>query len=198
MSAESWLERWLSDIITLSARQPLLELGCGTCEDTAYLERHGLRVVAGDLDAERLAVCARQRTQASLLCLDLRSPLPFMERPFTVVLASLCLHYFTWSNTVHAVREIHRCLVDGGLLLCRVNSIKDVKFGAVGHPAIDAEREGAYYQVGDRSKRFFDEFTVRSLFAHGWAFESLDEQTILRYERSKVIWEAALRKKGEF
>ena len=191
---ERWLDTWLPEVLAEAAQRPILELGCGACVDTAYLESRGMCVVAGDLNTRRLAVCMRKLRCASLLGLDLRAPLPFASNGFAVVVASLCLHYFTWSDTRHAVQEIRRCLIDGGLLLCRLNSTQDVYFGAVGHPAINPASEGAYYQVGGRPKRFFDEASVRALFTDGWRFESLEEQTINRYERPKVIWTAALRK----
>ena len=194
MYADSWLERWLPNVDAHSACRPILELGCGTCDDTGTLEHRGFRVIAADLDAQRLAICARELEQAFLLRLDLRAPLPFADSSFPVVVASLCLHYFAWSDTIQVIQEIRRCQVDGGLLLCRVNSTIDINFGAVGYPTIDSRREGTFYQVNSQTKRFFDEHSVRTLFAHCWAFESLQEQTITRSGRLKAIWEAALRK----
>lgn len=190
----TWLERWMPDIAARAARRPLLELGCGVCTDSVYLESQGLRVIAADLDPRRLSICTHALRQPSLLCLDLRSPLPFAGNSFPVVLASLCLHYFTWDDTQRAVQEVRRCLVDDGMLVCRVNSTNDVHFGASGYPAVDAVREGAYYQIGEGRKRFFDETSVRALFAGGWTFDSLEEQRIRRYRRPKTIWEAVLRK----
>lgn len=194
MHDSTWLERWMPLILARTDRRPLLELGCGVCTDTVYLEDWGLRVIAADMDGRRLANCARAARQAALLRLDLGFPLPFAGDSFPVVLASLCLHYFSWDDTVRAVQEIRRCLVDDGLLVCRVNSTNDVHFGAVGYPVVEAGREGAYYQIGDGRKRFFDEASVRALFADGWALDFLEEQRILRYARPKAIWEAVLRK----
>ena len=193
MSEAYWLERWLPHIGAPSPQRPILELGCGFCDDTVYLERSGYRVIAADLAADRLSICTQNVQRAALLRLDLRSPLPFSDDSFPVIVASLCLHYFPWDETVRIVQEVRRCLTDDGLLLCRINSTNDVNFGAVGHPLIDPNLDPAYYQVGDRRKRFFDEQSVRDLFAVGWAIESLQEQTITRYERPKAIWKAALR-----
>lgn len=194
MSGDPWLERWLPEIRKRSSQRSVLELGCGWCEDTVFLERQGLRVVAADVSAGNLANCARKTRRAALVCLDLRSRLPCCDGSFGVILASLCLHYFEWGVTLDMVQEIRRCMVHEGLLLCRLNSTKDVYFGAEGHPLVALPGEGAYYQVGHRRKRFFDEEAVRNLFADGWNFASLEEQTIGRYARPKTAWEAALRK----
>jgi hypothetical protein len=43
--------------------------------------------------------------------------------------------------------------------------------------------------VGDKTKRFFDRADLVTLFADGWHIASLEEKTIDRYERPKVIWE---------
>jgi hypothetical protein len=61
-----------------------------------------------------------------------------------------------------------------------------VHFGAVGHPAIDP----GFYQVGDRTKRFFDEPTLRRLLADRWRLRSLEEYETSRFETTKVVWEA--------
>jgi hypothetical protein len=71
------------------------------------------------------------------------------------------------------------------LLLCRVNSTRDVHHGSTGHPSI----EPGYFRVGDTPKRFFDRADLLKLFAHGWHVVTLEEHTIDRYERPKVIWE---------
>lgn len=194
MSTDAWLEPWLGVFNSLSAHGPILELGCGFCDDTVYLERKGYRVIAADLDAQRLVVCDKKTQRSDFLRLDLRSPLPFSGDSFRVILASLCLHYFSWNDTIQAVQEIHSCLAEDGLLLCRLNSTKDVHFGSMGYPPIDPSREDAYFQVGDRAKRFFDEASLRTLFADGWTVEALQEKAITRIGRPKTAWEVALRK----
>lgn len=195
MPADDWLAPWLPEIASLSAQRPVLDLGCGACEDAAFLERRGYGVIAADVGAHQLARCAQNAKNASLLCLDLTDPLPFPGDSFCVILASLCLHYFPWPDTLRIVGDIRRCLTDDGLLLCRLNSTRDIHFGALGSPAVDPAEEKDYYRVGNRRKRFFDEQAVTRLFTDGWAFVSLEEKTIARYRRPKVVWEAALRKK---
>ena len=83
---------------------------------------------------------------------------------------------------------------DGGLLLCRLNSTKDVHYGSEDNPVIDWDTEGAFYQVRDKQKRFFTEKSVWSLFANGWQIVSLSEITIERYAKDKTVWEVILRR----
>jgi hypothetical protein len=45
--------------------------------------------------------------------------------------------------------------------------------------------------VGEQTKRFFARADLLALFADGWQLTALEEQTIDRYERPKVVWELA-------
>ena len=188
---DQWLRRWLRRIGAPSPAAPILELGCGDGRDTAYLLGKGYSVIATELTRERLADCARRAPGAILLQHDLQRPLPFADRSLSVVIASLCLHYFEWEQTLAIVADIRRCLAGGGLLLCRLNSSKDVNFGASGY----AEIEAGYFQVGARRKRFFDVIAVDALFDTGWKCLSAQEMSIDRYRQPKVVWEVALIKK---
>ena len=54
-----------------------------------------------------------------------------------------------------------------------------------------AEIEPGYVWVSGQKKRFFDEASVRVLFAD-WQITSMRELTINRYEKHKVVWEVLL------
>lgn len=185
MGNDRWLDRWRPDLGDPATRSPMLELGCGDGADTSWIRAGGYRVVACDLRPEVLTRCARRVPDARLVRLDLRAPLPFDDARFGAVVAGLCLHYFAWDVTERIVADVHRCLRPGGLLLARMNSTKDVHFGAVGHPVLAPN----FYQVGDRTKRFFDESTVRQLLAGAWRILSLEEYETTRFETPKVVWE---------
>jgi SAM-dependent methyltransferase len=188
---DAWLERW-ADLIAAQASAPrILELGCGEGLDTAWLAQHGYSdLIAVDLDSKSLAQCAQHVPAAMVLRHDLRHPLPFADGSIDVVVASLCLHYFEWDKTREIAAGIRRCLKENGLLLCRLNSTRDVHYGAVGHPEIGPH----YYLVDGESKRFFDEDEVRALFSEGWEMLAREELTIDRYEMPKTVWETVLRK----
>ncbi|HYD61306.1 MAG TPA: class I SAM-dependent methyltransferase [Noviherbaspirillum sp.] len=191
MNDDLWLDNWKTLITQRSASPAILELGCGSGRDTRWLAAHGFAdITATEIATEALAECARAVPSAHLICHDLREPLPFTDGRFDVVLASLCLHYFAWDKTVDIVDEIRRCLAPDGLLLCRMNSTKDVNYGAVGHWEIAPN----YYEVDGWPKRFFDAPSVDALFGAGWEQISKRELTIDRYEKPKVVWEVVLRR----
>ena len=105
-----------------------------------------------------------------------------------LVVASLCLHYFGWEDTVAIVQRVREVLRPGGLLLCRLNSTEDHHFGASGHPEIEPH----FYRVDGEPKRFFDEAAVKSLFAGGWLCQSLEHVVTRKYLKPKALWEVVL------
>ena len=191
MVDELWLDNRKRLLTERSPSPAILELGCGSGRDTRWLIREGFTdITATELSRDALAECACAAPSAHLVCHDLREPLPFAEERFDVVIASLCLHYFGWDKTVDIVRGIRHCLAPGGLMLCRVNSTKDVNYGAAGHRAIAHH----YYDVLGSPKRFFDRSEIDELFGVGWEQVSAIEMEIDRYEKPKVVWEVVLRK----
>ena len=193
---DRWMQRWLPLLRQAARPGPVLELGCDTGGDTAWLLDQGLDVVAGDIAPQALRQCARCAPAARLLQFDLRAPLPLASEAFGAVIASLCLHYFDWATTERAVAEIGRCLRPGGLLLVRLNSTRDVQHGA----GQGEEIEPRYYRLNatyGECKRFFDEADVKRLFARGWEPLSCEERANDRYDRPKVAWEVILRRQGQ-
>jgi SAM-dependent methyltransferase len=183
--ADRWLDPWLALVAARAAGQPILELGCGAGRDTEVLAGAGHLVVALDLSAAQVEAARSRAPSAQLYCQDVRDPFPACAARARVVVASLSLHYFGWDETVALVERIRELLLPAGLLLCRLNSTNDVYYGAVGHPEIEKD----YFLVDGRPKRFFDRVTVETLFAAGWRTLSLQEQTVQRYARPKVLWE---------
>jgi SAM-dependent methyltransferase len=191
MDKDLWLQPWLALIAARCEDTPILELGCGGGRDTLVLTNAGFKVDALDISAEAIDEARRRCPDAHFHCQDLHAPFPLPPEGCRVVLASLCLHYFSWSDTVELSRRILAALQPGGVLLCRLNSTKDINYGAKGHPAVERN----YYLVDGRRKRFFDRADVQELFAQGWNTLSLQEMTIHRYEMPKVVWEAVLERR---
>jgi SAM-dependent methyltransferase len=185
MQNDPWLEKWLTLIRERSADGQVLELGCGGGWDTVDLLAAVPKVVATDISADKLTECAKSIPSANLVRMDNGKPLPFMDHSMSVIVASLSLHYFSSDVTRQIATELKRCIRDGGLLLARFNSTNDYHFGA----ASELEIEPHFYQVGSRTKRFFDEDSVR-LFLHGWDIQFLEENVIQRYQKPKSVWEA--------
>ena len=197
MSAQDdrWMQPWLALMRERAGAAAVLELGCDTGGDTAWLLDQGFDVVAGDIALPALHKCAGAARGAQLLQFDLREPLPFRDAAFGVVIASLCLHYFDWHTTECAVAEVRRCLPPGGLLLCRVNSVRDVEHGANAGEEIEPglRRVHGTYSV---DKRFFERGDLERLFPHeAWTWHSCRELTIARYDAPKVAWELVLQRR---
>ncbi len=188
LGPDPWLERW-RDLLTSATGMPVLDLGCGTGRDSRYLAELGCDVVAADFSEQALRLCREAAPRARHCRVDIREPLPFDSGHFQVVVASLCLHYFPWDVTQRIVGQIHRCLWAGGFLLARLNSTRDVNYGATGHPQV----EPGLFLVDGELKRFFDRPAVERLFAVGWAVRAIEERTIVR-QANKVLWEVVLEK----
>lgn len=189
------MEPWLAGMRAAAGATPLLELGCDTGGDTAWLREQGFDVVAGDIALPALRRCASVVPGARLLQFDLRGPLPFRDEAFGVIVASLCLHYFDWATTERAVSQIHRCLRPGGLLLFRGNSVRDVHHGANDGVEIEPGLRRVHGTYSEE-KRFFDRPDLERLFTRdAWTWQSCRETTIARYAAPKVAWELALLRK---
>lgn len=167
-----WLEAWKDNI----KGKKVLELGAGDGLDSTYLRKYAGSLISTDIAASK---------DLQVTFLDHSKALPFDDETFDVIVMSLSLHYFTWSNTVSIVQELNRALSTNGLLICRVNSVNDTHYGATGYPEI----EPRLYKVKNKLKRFFTKEDILTLFAHGWIINNLADKNIDRYKKIKSIWE---------
>lgn len=190
MYSDPWLQRWLPLISDRAGFGRVLELGCGTGEDSAVLAETDVDLVALDLSEDSVATAKERVPSASFFVQDIRDPFPLGNDRANVIVASLSLHYFSWAETLHLVARIRDTLTDSGIFLCRLNSTNDHHFGASGHPLLDKN----YYSVDGQPKRFFDRSSVEQLFQSGWNMLSLEEMITHKYAMPKSIWEAVLDK----
>ncbi len=185
---DAWLERWRK-LLHLNREAPVLDLGCGAGEDALLLSRWGFRVVAGDFSEKALELTSRRAPEAETKHVDLAQALPFPDAHFGAVVASLSLHYFSWSKTVEILEDVRRCLVPGGYLLARLNSANDPYYTAASKEEIGPN----FYLVNGSPKRLFDRDDVVELFSN-WKLEEAEERTTSRYGYEKVLWETVARK----
>jgi SAM-dependent methyltransferase len=185
---DPWLQQWLPSIRSHVGTHPILELGCGEGADTYTLTADGHRVIAIDLCASAIATAKIIAPTADYYCQDLRSNFPPQAAELGVAIASLSLHYFTWTETLAIVDRLRHTLQLNGLFMCRLNSTTDYNYGAIGHPQI-AEN---YYLVDGEPKRFFDREAVTALFSNGWHSIAIAEKIIYKYELPKSVWEIIL------
>lgn len=193
MFPDPWLDRWLTLIKARAGERPVLEIGCGYGDDTATLAKAGLRVIGFDLSRAAVASTKIRVPSANIERRDVRDPLPEEATNMGIVLASLSLHYFSWSETVSIVDRVKLALRPGGVLLCRLNSTQDRNFGAYGCEEIEPN----YFLVDGQPKRFFDESSVRRLFADGWNTIALEHVTTDKYHKQKTAWEVILERAQE-
>jgi SAM-dependent methyltransferase len=190
MQPDPWLEQLLPLILTHAGNSPVLEIGCGTGADTAALVTSGLDVIAFDLSARSIEKARQQVPAATFLVRDVREAFPHEVDGTGVIIASLSLHYFAWTETVALFNRIHRTLRLGGLFVCRLNSTEDINFGASGH----AEIEPNYYLVDGQPKRFFDQASLIKLFCSGWDMLSMQHMLTGKYGKQKALWEVVCTK----
>ena len=120
---------------------------------------------------------------------DLQNKLPFPDNFFSVIIADLCLHYFTEKKTKEIMHEIKRILKTNGVLLARVNSTQDTNYGAGQGQKI----EDSYYFFEGINKRFFDIQEAEKFF--GIIGETQVKETdMLRYSNPKKVIEICSQK----
>ncbi|MEP7156919.1 MAG: class I SAM-dependent methyltransferase, partial [Betaproteobacteria bacterium] len=190
---DRWLDRWLPLIAERNQGRgegddaaEILELGCGGGLDTEALISAGNAVVAIDRSADAIAKARLLAPTARFFCQDIRDNFPAAHS--NVIVASLSLHYFSWTDTLALVSRIHATLPVGGLLFCRLNSVNDIHYGATGHALIEKN----YFLVNGEPKRFFDESDVNRMFSAGWRRLHIEETIVHRYQHPKSAWEVVM------
>ena len=185
---DDWLDKY-GEVFAASKDTPIIDLGCGSGNNTLYLHEQGYQVISCDFAEAALQRLAHFVPNPVTRLFDLRSRFPFENGVAKIVVADLCLHYFSEAETVGIIAEIRRILSDGGWLFSRVNSVNDIYYGA----GEGIEIESFYYEQNGDRKRFFDEASLCVFFAE-WRIKALHECTMNRYEKPKIVWELAAQK----
>jgi SAM-dependent methyltransferase len=137
----------------------MLDLGAGLGQDSAFFAELGYKVIATDLNIDKLASLADEKfiTQA----VDLRENLPFADESFDIVYAHLSLHYFDTVTTEAIFEEIYRILKPGGVLAFFTNSTDDPEYKT------GNEIETDYFEIDGTPKRYLSVETAKQ-FAHAF------------------------------
>lgn len=189
IKTDAWLERF--DDIIRECSGPILDLGCGSGNDTLYLINKGKKVISCDQSPSVVKNIAKNFPEVyDVKCFNMLDGFPFEDNTFEVIIADLCLHYFLEADTVRIISDIYRILKPGGHLILRVNSTDDVLHGA----GRGIEREHHVYEFEDQTiKRFFDEEDIRHFFKD-FETEYLNKEIMTRYELEKKLYRVCLRK----
>lgn len=184
-----WLDKY-SESLSRSVDTPILDLGCGPGNNSLYLIERGYQVISCDYSEEALQIVRKHVPEAVTLEFDMLDGIPLADGSAKIVVADLCLHYFSWKDTEKIVADIRRILTDDGALFCRLNSVNDTANGA----GQGTEIENNYYFVNDKYKRFFDIDQISALFKD-WSITYCNEYVSERHRwRPKYHWEIALKK----
>ena len=179
---DGWLDKY--GLEGLSTSDLIIELGCGWGDDTCYLKNLPARLISCDFSDESISLMERRFPKADLAQFDLRAPFPFLDDSAEIIVADLCLHYFSDQEMAGIMKEIRRVLKDGGQLLCRVNSNKDPACGPESGWEI---QEGLFFD-GDAARRFFNREMIEGLFKP-LHVSGLSEYVSDKYPKKKVLWE---------
>ncbi len=185
---DDWLE--LFDRAIKKCKTPIIDLGCGSGNDTLYLLERGKTVIPCDYSKNAIESIKNNFPEIERAeCFDMSKGLPFEDNFTDIIISDLSLHYFTEKKTFEILDEIKRVLKPNGLLFFRVNSVKDVNHGA----GNGKEIEPHLYETDDgRYKRFFDSEDIKKFFSN-WENLYIHEEVMVRYEAEKVLWRGALK-----
>ena len=187
---DDWLEKF--DDIILSCTSPILDLGCGSGNDTLYLINKGKKVISCDQSINAIENIKKNFPEIyDTKCFNMLDGMPFNDNSFELIIADLCLHYIREKDTLRILNELRRILVIGGHLIFRINSINDVNHGA----GKGKEIEHHLYETDDkRLKRFFDEKDIRNFFKN-FQIDYLNEEIMTRYKLEKRLYRGCVSKK---
>ena len=186
---DDWLDRF-ENIVT-NCKTPILDLGCGSGNNTLYLINKNKKVVAADLSSNAIENIKKNFPEISdAKCFNMLDGMPFEDNSFEVIIADLSLHYFKKEDTEKVINELKRILTTNGHLIIRVNSINDVNHGA----GQGLEIEKHLFQTQDgRLKRFFDEEDIREFFKD-FKIIYLNEEIMTRYKLEKRLYRVCIQK----
>lgn len=126
----------------------VIDVGCGTGRDMAWLETHGVTVTGIDLSSGMIAY-ARRYVKGALLLMDMRN-LAFHSARFDGAWCCASLLHLPKSEAPDTLKEIRRVLKSGGMLILSVQE-------GNGEGWEDGYVEGA--------KRFFARYAVDEMKA---------------------------------
>ena len=184
---DDWLDKYL-DLIR-HTKLSILDLGCGSGNDTLYLTERGFKVISCDYSQEALKSVKKLIPNATTKIVDISKKLPFEDDEFEIVIGDLSLHYFDEKTTVEIMKEIKRILKKGGYLFARVNSVNDINHGEGQGEKIEEN----YYFVEGYNKRFFSLDDVNKYFSIIGKVEA-KEAEMTRYAKPKKLIEIKVEK----
>jgi SAM-dependent methyltransferase len=183
LTYDYWLDKYEEYLRTCN--KPIIDLGCGIGNNTLYLLERNYEVISCDFSEVALNRLNSQIPHAAIQHFDMREGIPFKDRSVEIVIADLSLHYFDEQTTLKILQDLHRTLEENGLLLCRLNSTKNIQ-----------EPNEFFLESGGLQRRYFNEEQINYYFDNEtWDILFKSEYIMKRYSTNKVVWELSLKKK---
>ena len=103
---DDWLELFKRAID--SCKTPIIDLGCGSGNDTLYLVERGKKVIPCDYSSNAIQNIQKnfpevERTE----CFDMTRGLPFEDNFTDLMICDLSLHYFRERTTFEVLEDFH-------------------------------------------------------------------------------------------
>lgn len=161
----------------------ILDLGSGNGTNSLFLLDKGYNVISLDFSSFALKELKEKNQNAKIIEHDLLKDLPFEKESVDLVIADLSLHYFSKEDTLKIINNIDNILKKDGILIARVNSVKELK-----SEKINKKIEDNFYFINGYNKRFFSSRDINFFFN---IFSSLtfEEKQIIKYKKEKYILE---------
>ncbi|NLV90240.1 MAG: class I SAM-dependent methyltransferase [Tenericutes bacterium] len=186
IKTDDWLNKY-DDIIN-SSNEEVIDLGCGTGNNSLYLLERGKHVIACDYSDEAMRIVKEHLPTIKTKQFDMTETFPFEDNFTDLVIADLCLHYFSNEDTIKILKELKRVIIPNSNLIFRVNSVNDVNHGAMQGKKIEEH----YYELSDMRKRFFDREDFNKYF-NDWDIVDLNEDVMTRYVKPKILWKGLVK-----
>lgn len=188
IKVDAWLDAF--ENIINECDSPILDLGCGSGNDTLYLINKGKKVYDADQSENAIKNIIKNFPEIiEARVLNMLDGINYADNMFGIVIADLSLHYFTMEDTKNILRDIRRILKPDGFLLIRVNSINDTNYGASSGEKIEHH---LYKTIDGTFKRFFDEEDIKTIFSDFQIF-FCEEQKMMRYKKEKFVYTVGLK-----
>ena len=182
---------WLNAYTEYLSGKTVLELGGGFGDDSVVIEPLCQHLCIIEQDNYGAEILEQRVPKATVLCVDFREILTKFKEKFDTIIASLSIHYFNEDDTKQVLTDIANVMHKDSTLIVRVNSSKDVNYGAKDFPKIEDE----YFNINGYPKRFFSKKGIEYFFNKDWELSNISEKSIDRYLLEKIVWEFTAKKK---
>ncbi len=190
---DMWLDKYM--VYIKSAKRTIIDLGCGIGNDTMFIKSCGKEVLSIDYSDEALRIINQNIKGANTLKMNFEDEWLLKKESADLIIANLSLHYFNTETTLRIINNIRDTLVNGGILIVRLNSINDTNYGSSSLNEIEPH----YYETMNIKKRFFDKDDISFFFSKFQILKCKEENVLSRiHNKKKVVWECVFKKDTEF